>query len=228
MDKRVQKIYKALYDAYGAQGWWPYIKSGYHPGEYGFHKSQAEIFEICLGVILTQNTTFASVVKSLQNLEKLDALSSEGIQKLSLDVLKKAIRPSGYFNQKAVYILEFIAFFENLQGRIPTRKELLHVKGIGEESADSILLYAYNKAEFVIDAYTKRLFIHAGLVGEKVKYGELKEFIVSQLHVKNERERVVLYQEFHALIVAHAKRHYSKKPYGVECFLGKIVSNKSE
>ena len=216
---KVQEIYDTLYASYGPQGWWPYIQSGYHPLEYGFDKSQEQIFEICLGVILTQNTTFTSVVKSLQNLANLDALDYKSIKKLPADTLKEAIRPSGYFNQKALYIREFITFFEELGGRVPTREELLHVKGIGEESADSILLYAYNQAEFVIDAYTRRIFVHQGHFDEKVKYRELKNFIVSHLHVKDEKERVIVYQEYHALIVEHAKRHYSKKPYGVGCFL---------
>lgn len=216
---KVQEIYDKLYESYGPQGWWPYVKSGYHPLEYGFDKSQEQIFEICLGVILTQNTTFTSVVKSLQNLDKLNALDYKSIKKLSMETLKEAILPSGYFNQKALYILEFIAFFEELGGKVPSREELLHVKGIGEESADSILLYAYNQAEFVIDAYTKRLFIHQGHFEEKVKYKELKNFIEKHLHVKDEKERVIVYQEYHALIVEHAKRHYSKKPHGVGCFL---------
>ena len=216
---KVQAIYDKLYETYGAQGWWPYIKSGYHPLDYGFDKSQEQIFEICLGVILTQNTTFTSVVKSLQNLEKLNALDYKSIKELPLETLKESIRPSGYFNQKSLYILEFIAFFEGLEGRVPAREELLHVKGIGEESADSILLYGYNQPEFVIDAYTKRLFIHLGLVDEKVKYKELKEFITSHLHVEGEHRRIIVFQEYHALIVEHAKRYYSKKPYGNGCFL---------
>ncbi|MBU0632479.1 endonuclease III domain-containing protein [bacterium] len=217
----VFRLYESLYETYGAQGWWPFIKGGYHLGEYDYPKSEAQLFEICLGVILTQNTTFTSVVKSLHNLNDMGCLTSSAIKTMPLDALKSAIRPSGYFNQKASYILEFITFFEKLNGRAPTRDELLHVRGIGEESADSILLYAYNRAEFVVDAYTKRMLIHLGVFGEGVKYREVKDFMQSQIkkEIADEKELVIIYQEFHALIVAHAKKHYSKKPYGVGCFL---------
>ncbi len=220
-ENKIVQIYKNLYAKYGAQGWWPFINGGYHPNEYDFPKNEAQVFEICLGVILTQNTTFSSVVKSLTNLNEINCLDLKAIKKMPLDELKTAIKPSGYFNQKAAYILEFINFFERLEGRTPSRAELLHIKGIGPESADSILLYAYHRSEFVVDAYTKRLLIHAGLVDEKASYSKIKNFIeeaVSQ-EVKEPRELVILYQEFHALIVAHAKLFYSKKPYGVGCFL---------
>lgn len=223
---KILQIYKTLYDAYGAQGWWPLINDGgYHPNEYDFPKNERQIFEICLGSILTQNTAFASVVKSLENLNALGALDCKSIKQMPSDGLKAAIRPSGYFNQKAAYILEFIDFFERLGGRIPLREELLHVKGIGPETADSILLYAYNKAEFVVDAYTKRMLLHLGLIDENAKYQTVKDFMEREIQqeIKDTKELVILYQEFHALIVAHAKRHYSKKPYGAGCFLGIIA-----
>ncbi len=221
LENRVLEIYNTLYKQYGAQGWWPFIESGYHPNEYDFPKTQAQIFEICLGVILTQNTTFTSVVRSLTNLHVTNSLNCKAIKKMPLDELKYAIKPSGYFNQKATYILGFIEFFESLKGRVPTRSELLRVKGIGPESADSILLYAYNQEEFVVDAYTKRLLLHAGLIEESANYHTIKKFMEDALQkeFKESRALVILYQEFHALIVAHAKLFYSKKPYGVGCFL---------
>ncbi|WP_345994032.1 endonuclease III domain-containing protein [Sulfurimonas sp. HSL-1716] len=221
MANKILHIYKRLYETYGAQGWWPFMDGGYHPGEYDYPKNEAQIFEICLGVILTQNTTFTSVVKSLQNIKDMDCLDHESIQNISLEDLKKALRPSGYFNQKAAYILGFIDFFKNLNGRTPSRKELLAVKGIGEESADSILLYAYNRPEFVVDAYTKRLLSHLGLINERAKYEEIKMLMQNKIaeEIKEEKDIVAFYQEYHALIVAHAKRHYSKKPYGEGCFL---------
>ncbi|MFA6137912.1 MAG: endonuclease III domain-containing protein [Sulfurimonas sp.] len=215
------QIYKTLYEKYGAQGWWPFIDGGYHPGEYDFPKNEAQIFEICLGVILTQNTTFVSVVKSLNNLSTMNCLDYKAIKNMPLDMLKSAIKPSGYFNQKANYILVFTEFFERLEGRIPMREELLAVKGIGSESADSILLYAYNQPEFVVDAYTKRLLLHARLIDEKASYHAIKKFMESEIEkeLKYRDELVICYQEFHALIVAHAKLFYSKKPYGTGCFL---------
>lgn len=217
-------IYNALYKVYSPQGWWPFLEDAeikYHPLDYTFPKNEQQVFEVALGSILTQNTTFASVVKSLQNLNKKNCISSTCIKNMPLEELKLAIKPSGYFNQKAEYILNFIEFFESLEASVPSREELLHVKGIGEETADSILLFAYNRPEFKVDAYTKRLLTHLGLIEKEAKYRDIKEFMQTQLKevIEDERELVKVYQEFHALIVRHAKEFYSKKPYGVGCFL---------
>lgn len=218
---KIFQIYKNLYSTYGAQGWWPFTLGGYHPNKYDYPKDKMQTFEIYLGVILTQNTTFISVVKSLNNLNEMNALNYKAIKNMPIKELKSAIKPSGYFNQKAEYILNCIDFFESLNGRVPSRKELLGVKGIGEESADSILLYAYNQAEFVVDAYTKRLLVHKGVIDEKANYHTIKKLMENEIQkeIKDEKEILICYQEFHALIVAHAKLFYSKKPYGVGCFL---------
>jgi len=109
-------------------------------------------------------------------------------------------------------------FFIELDGKVPTRKELLSVKGIGNETADSILLYAYKQSEFVVDAYTKRIFSYLGLVDENVKYMELKKLFESNLP-----KDIAIYQEYHALIVEHAKRYYSKKPYGLNDPLNELL-----
>jgi len=220
---KIYNIYKALYDNYGPQGWWPITGYGYHKLDYGFPRDEREIFEVCLGSILTQNTTFASVVKSLENLHSKDAINAKAIESMNIDELKEAIRPSGYFNQKARYILEFIKFYDSLQGAVPTRDALLNIVGIGQETADSILLYGYNQPEVKVDAYTKRLLLELGLIDEKTRYGEIKTLIESFIKecVKDERELLIVYQEFHALIVRHGKNFYSKKPYGGGCFLKK-------
>jgi len=214
---KVFKIYKILHDIYGLQGWWPLKGIGYHRGDYSYPRTKDEIFEICLGVILTQNTTFKSVEKSLQNLDEINALNYKIIKNMPLDKLKESIRPSGYFNQKAGYILNFIEFFETID--TPTREQLLSVKGIGEESADSILLYGYHQAEFVVDAYTKRILLNYNLIKPNAKYKEIKSFLTKEINkeIKDKRELIKVYQEFHALIVTHAKRFYSKKPYGEGC-----------
>jgi len=123
-----------------------------------------------------------------------------------LDALKSAIRPAGFFNQKAIYLREMADFFVGLKGRTPSRKELMSVKGVGNETADSILLYAYKRPEFVIDAYTKRIVISLGLAERKAGYMELKNLFESNLPGD-----VALYQEYHALLVEHAKRFYSSK-----------------
>lgn len=218
---KIYDIYKKLYKTYGPQGWWPITGYGYHKLDYTFPRNSDEIFEVCLGSILAQNTTFASVVKSLNNLHAKDALHADAIESMDINELKETIRPSGYFNQKTEYILEFIKFYKNLKAAIPTREALLHVKGIGEETADSMLLYGYNQREFKVDAYTKRLLVELGFADEGTKYSEIKSLMQNSLKecIKDEKELLIAYQEFHALIVEHGKRYYSKKPYGVGCFL---------
>jgi endonuclease-3 related protein len=214
-------LYKILYKTYGAQGWWPITGYGYHKADYNFPRSESEIFEVCIGSILTQNTTFTSVVKSLENLHKKNALSVAAILSMESNELKEAIRPSGYFNQKARYILEFIKFYNALDGKVPEREALLDVVGIGEETADSMLLYGYNQTQFKVDAYTKRILFALGIIEQKSSYGEIKMLMESSLKecVGNEKELLKVYQEFHALLVEHGKNFYSKKPYGVGCFL---------
>lgn len=224
MENKIYKMYERLYQAYGPQGWWPFLDERgemlYHKGDYSFPHTASETFEVCLGSILTQNTTFNSVVKSLQNLKGHNALSYEAIKAMDINLLKEAIRPSGYFNQKSRYILAFIEFYESLQGRTPSRDELLSVVGIGEETADSMLLYGYNQLEFKVDAYTKRIMFHLGLIDEKAKYKDVKKLMQEALKdIIDHKEKLRVYQEFHALIVCHAKSHYSKKPYGANCFL---------
>lgn len=218
---KIYNIYELLYDNYGPQGWWPITGYGYHKLDYTFPRDKREIFEVCLGSILTQNTTFKSVVKSLQNLHAKNALSAKALEEMDINELKEAIKPSGYFNQKARYILEFIKFYNSLDGTVPTREALLKIVGIGEETADSMLLYGYNQLEFKVDAYTKRLLLELGLIDEKTRYAEIKNIMEGSIKecVKDETKRLMVYQEFHALIVEHGKKFYSKKPYGVGCFL---------
>ena len=124
---------------------------------------------------------------------------------------KLAIKPSGYFNQKYNYLRNISKFYISLDGQTPERKELLSVKGVGPETADSILLYAYGEKEFVVDAYTRRIFSYLGLINEKDSYNKIKK-----LFEDNFRGNVNDYQEYHALIVEHAKNYYLKKPYGVD------------
>lgn len=232
---RIIEIYRILILKYGQQGWWPLIEhegvnsskngntSGYHIGNYNFPRNDIEVFEICLGALLTQNTTFTSVVKSLHNLKALNALTPKGIQALDIEVFKLAIKPSGYYNQKAKYILGFIDFFEALKGAVPTREMLLTVAGVGEETADSILLYGYKQEEFIVDAYTKRMLYSLGLIEEKAKYKEVKSYMQDSIKacIYEKEERLIIYQEYHALIVNHAKDFYSRKPYGIGCMLQK-------
>ncbi len=215
----VYRIYEQLMREYGPQGWWPLSscegEGGYHRGRYDCPRSEEEVFEVGLGAILTQNTTFSSVHKALASLGQQQALTPQGLLALSPETLKTLIRPCGYFNQKAEYLYRFTDFFIQLHGDVPSREALLSVKGIGEETADSILLYGYKKSEFVIDAYTERILSHLGLIEENARYGKVKALMQGALEAEVDAgERVTVYQEYHALFVAHAKRFYSKKPYG--------------
>jgi endonuclease III related protein len=219
-ESQIFKIYEKLYHIYGPQGWWPLMDletenpdktgatRGYHPLDYDIPRTSEQKYEIMLGTILTQNTAWTSAEKALENLKKLNVIHPERLLLLDDETLKGAVRPAGFLNQKSAYLKNISQFFMSLKGETPTRKDILNVKGVGNETADSILLYAYRKPEFVVDAYTKRIFSHLGLVDEKISYMDLKKFFENNLP-----EDVPLYQEYHALIVEHAKRHYNKKPY---------------
>ncbi len=229
MNESVLNIYEKLYKLYGPQGWWPLMElksenlnktgatHGYHPLNYDYPQTEKQKYEIILGAILTQNTAWTSAEKALWNLNDLNAIHPENLLALDDSVLKEAVRPAGFLNQKSSYLINISKFFVTLEGRTPQRKELLKVKGVGNETADSILLYAYKLPEFVVDAYTKRIFSHLGFVNEKISYIDLKNLFEVNLPIE-----VPLYQEYHALIVEHAKRHYQKKPYGKNLTHGKI------
>lgn len=253
----VQQIYKALLKEHGPQGWWPIsagdmvmrirgrgekrarsIESevrnrmnqnliSYHPGDYSYPRNESQRFEICAGAILTQNTSWKQAEKALMGLRKLNALTAETVRKISENKLKKSIRPAGYFNQKAKKLKHFAEFYLSLKGRTPSRDELLNVWGIGRETADSILLYAYNVPVFVVDAYTRRIFSSLGMVKADAKYDEIKDFFersiipVKLLQTVPEKQ-VQIYQEYHALIVEHAKKYYSGGDFGA-CPLLKIA-----
>ncbi len=230
----LKRIYSILLKKYGFQGWWPLLGckgtnptktgsvKGYHPKDYSYPKNDNQRFEVCIGAILTQNTSWPQVEKALLNLKGLKALTPWAIKKLNLEKIKQAIKPAGYFNQKARKIKEFTDFYLSLKNRIPARDELLNVWGIGPETADSMLLYAFNIPEFVVDAYTRRVFSKLGFIRKDASYEEIKK-----LFEKNLPRDSRLYQEYHALIVEHAKKHYSKKPYGKKDLLLNIVKTKS-
>ncbi|MCQ2972679.1 MAG: endonuclease III domain-containing protein [archaeon] len=222
----LNQIYEKLLNEYSQQGWWPITDfegtnptktgsiNGYHVGDYSFPRNDKEQFEIIIGAILTQNTSWPSVEKALINIKKHIEFTPENILTLDENTLKEAIRPAGYFNQKYNYLRNISKFYLSLDGKTPTRDELLNVKGIGNETADSILLFAYKEKEFIVDAYTKRILIHLDLIDEKDSYIKIKKYIENEF-----KGTVYNYQEFHALFVEHAKHFYSKKPYGVRDLL---------
>ena len=210
-------IYHDLLGRYGKQGWWPLLgysgerpaKSGslqgYHPGDYSYPKTERQRFEICAGAILTQNVSWVNAEQAVRNLQSLHALHPSRLLQLPDRALKKAIMPAGYFNQKAKKLREFTRFYLSLQGKAPNREELLGVWGVGKETADSMLLYAYRIPVFVIDAYTQRIFSHLGFAGQDAGYDDLQ-----QLFARHVPPDLPTYQEYHALIVEHAKRYYGR------------------
>ncbi len=198
-------IYQRLHTVYGARHWWPADTP----------------FEVMLGAILTQNTAWGNVEKVLANLKAVDALKPQAILDTSPAELARQIRPSGYFNQKAAR-LKRIAGFVIEHGGIEAlrampvealRPRLLAINGVGPETADSILLYALNKPVFVIDAYTRRIFSRLGHVKGDETYEELRALFERSLPVRD----TALYNEYHALIVEHAKQHCRVKPVCQGC-----------
>ena len=203
----------SLLETYGPQGWWPLLGyagsnptltgqlTGYHPGDFTFPRTQAEQFEICCGAILTQNTAWTNVERALHLLARKDLLSAKAILSATDEALETAIRSSGYFRAKARKLRAFAEFYQRLLGRTPTRDELLGVWGIGPETADSIRLYAFKQTEMVVDAYTLRVLLHHRYCRPPLDYARAKHHCERNLPCSLES-----YQEFHALMVEHAKR----------------------
>ena len=213
--KYMQQIYNILLKNYGKQGWWP-ISGSYFPNKLD-DKSKLEII---LGAILTQNTSWKNVEKALTNLRKHNLIDIDNL--LKTKKLAELIKSAGYFNQKAERLKIIANFLKNnpikeLQ-KIETnelREILLEIKGIGPETADSILLYAFEKPIFVIDAYTKRIFSRLGFCKKETTYEDLQT-----LFHKNVDKNT--YNEYHALIVEHAKRFCKTKPECEGCILRKV------
>jgi endonuclease-3 related protein len=216
-------IYRLFKKQYGSQGWWPLIDENTGESCYCIisKASDYEIFEISIGAILTQAVSWKNVEKALYNLKKAGLLDPVKLHKTPLNKIAEKIKPSGYFNQKALKIKNFLAWFEKYNFSSDKivkcktediRKELLSIKGIGPETADSILLYAFNRKVFVVDAYTKRIFSRLGLVNGKSSYNELQKFFHESFPGS-----VKIYNEYHALIVAHGKDICKSKPLCGEC-----------
>lgn len=201
MDK-INNIYNILFKEYSQRNWWP-------------TKTSNKRFEISIGAILTQNTNWKNVEKAINNLIENKLLSKESISKIETKKLAKIIKSSGYHNQKAKKLKEFIKFLDSKKEI--NRNNLLNVWGIGKETADSILLYAYNKKIFVIDAYTKRIFNRIGF--NEQDYDELQNLFMNNL-----KKDVDLYKEYHALLVEHGKNICKTKPLCNKCCLNKICN----
>jgi len=203
----LSKIYQRLYAYFGPQHWWPADTP----------------FEVMLGAILTQNTNWSNVEKAIYNLKANNLLDPFRLNKIPHKKLASLIRSTGYYNIKTKRLKEFLSFFLNLYkcdiGKMKRqdigmlREQLLAIKGVGPETADSILLYALNKPIFVVDAYTKRIFTRHRLLEENANYAQVQNFFMQNL--KNE---VKLFNEFHALLVRLGKEFCLKnKPRCQKC-----------
>ncbi len=186
--------------------------------------TEKQMFEVCLGATLTQNTSWGNVERALANIKAAKALSPKAIARMPTRKLAKLIQPARYMNQKSKYLKNFCKFLlKNYKGSMhklarksarELRAELLALKGIGNETADSIVLYACNKPSFVVDAYTHRIL-------ERV-YGKPKQgYVETQAEFERSLPRSArLYNEFHALLVALGKEFCSPKPRCSGCPVG--------
>ncbi len=206
--KLLQKLYEKLWRSFGPQGWWP----GETP------------FEVALGAILTQNTNWNNVAKVMVRLRAEDRLTAAALTALPEAELAELFRPAGYYNLKARRVKNFLTFLrEEYQGSLSLmtrhsleklRPRLLAVKGIGPETADSILLYALEKPTFVVDAYTFRILSRHQLAPESCAYEDLRRLFMDHLPAD-----VELYQEYHALLVRLGKEWCRPQPLCQSCFL---------
>jgi endonuclease-3 related protein len=207
----LQWVYERLYGHFGPQHWWP----GETP------------FEVMVGAILTQNTAWTNVEKAIANLRANIALSARAIVATPQPQLAEWLRPSGYFNVKAERLQSFCRWLlepcrrQQLE-QLATdelRHALLSVKGVGRETADDMVLYAFDRPVFVIDAYTRRLFSRLGLITGEDGYETLRALVEEAFG--RSQEQTALFNEFHALIVAHAKEYCRKRPLCRGCPLAR-------
>ena len=192
-------IYQKLYKTYGPRHWWP--------GETSF--------EVMVGAILTQNTSWGNVEKAILKLKGKGVLNPKGIHHLKKSQLASLIKSSGYYRIKADRLKSFMGFlFEEYGGDIKKmgrerleelRGKLLQVKGIGPETADSILLYGLKKPIFVVDAYTKRILSRHGVISEKASYDDVQKLFME--HLPHDEK---IFNEYHALLV-HLGKNLCKK-----------------
>ena len=202
----LQKVYNALFARWGKQHWWP----------------AESPLEMMLGAILTQNTAWTNVEKAISNLKTNNALSLDQLEQTPIEQLAEWIRPAGYFNQKANTIKTIVQTInERFNGSLTTlfslntptlRNELLSWKGVGSETADSILLYAGKRPVFVIDAYTRRFLERHGWINKTATYNDVAQLFMDQLPPQEE-----LFNEYHALIVQLGKEHCKSKPNCENC-----------
>ncbi|HBO43684.1 MAG TPA: endonuclease [Planctomycetaceae bacterium] len=212
MSQILQDVYRRLFDAYGPQHWWP----GESP------------FEVMVGAVLVQNTSWKNVEKAIDNLRERDLLAPRALFDVPVEELSELIRPAGYYRMKAKRLHNLLRMVvETYDGDLDAmfavnvhtlREELLGVNGVGPETADSILLYAGNLPVFVIDTYTHRVLARHGWIEYEIDYHGLQEHFESNLE-----QDVALYNEFHALLVRVGHKHCRKTPKCEGCPLADLL-----
>jgi len=212
MDNRVLlNIYRQLINHYGPQHWWP----------------AQEPFEVIVGAILTQSAAWLNVEKAIANLKAAKALSPKALRQLSLSEVAMLIHPCGYYNAKALKLKSLAHWLgeyynDNLNKLFANdtdylRQQLLSIQGIGQETADSIILYAANKPIFVIDAYTRRIINRIGLAPDSNSYTAYQALFMANLPTDTE-----LFNEYHALLVCLGKNVCRNRPLCQQCCLNNI------
>lgn len=215
--RAIAQLYASLLDHYGPQGWWPLLRhpaataftaDGYHPGTYDVPCTQDDRFEVACGAILTQHTAWTHAERALRCLLAETALAPEALLALRPATLAGLVRSAGHPSAKARALQNCARLFLTLGGQAPGRGALLGLWGIGPETADCIRLYAYHQPEVVLDAYTRRILAHLRLVPLTAEADAVRRLCHRALP-----DGVPARQEFHALMVAHGKRHYRRAPY---------------
>jgi endonuclease-3 related protein len=209
----LREFYRTLSAALGPMRWWP----------------AKTPFEVIVGAILTQNTAWANVERAIANLRREQMLTPRALERAPFARLARLVRSSGYFRQKTKKLKALVRFLREDYGgslarmfRTPTtelREKLLDVHGVGPETADSILLYAGRHPVFVVDAYTRRVLLRHGLIGEKADYEDIRQLFESNLP-----RDAKLYNEYHALLVNVGKDWCrTKNPKCDACPLGRFL-----
>ena len=209
---RLRGVYRRLLNHFGPQHWWP--------GE--------SDFEVIVGAVLTQNTSWRNVERAIDQLRKANVLTLSAMVELPMEELAELIRSAGYYRLKARRLRNMLDFVtQRYGGSLDTmfatehdalRSELLAVNGIGPETADSILLYAGNKPTFVVDAYTQRVLKRHGWIEPEADYHATKHFLEKHL-----RRDVARFNEFHALFVRVGNRFCRKQPKCDACPLAAVL-----
>jgi len=210
---RFAEVYELLRRGYGPQRWWPVTPPGETRPRYsGGPTTDRQRFEVAVGAILTQNTAWSNASRAIERLNEESLVSPRALVDLDERSLARIIRSAGYFNQKAKRLKILAGFF--LSGERVTREALLALHGVGPETADSIMLYAFGEPRFIIDAYTRRILGRLGLADPGARYEDLR--LTCE---RNLPRRVEVYREYHALIVEHGKHVCKKVPACKKCLL---------